>query len=637
MLAQENDHAQSGKNTPARPDIAYAVAGFDCGYARSDPGLTRMQFQRHITAQLLFLVLAVALPLSSVIAYLIHDASVQAEAQALERVREIAAEVAEDSGIILATAEQQLAYLTQRPAVRALDRSHCDPLIAGLQGLNPIYANVILVDLRAEVVCWSMQQDSAGTTYADREWFRRGITSSGFRTGTPVLGRASLEPVVPLTMPVRNDAGTTVGVLNLAASLSRFTRLVDRPQLPAGSVITVVSRDGLIIARSLEGDKWLGRDAHSFESIAAQLAQRKGALTTRGIDGVERIVAFTTMPGSGWLVSAGIPVDAVMAHYRQALRRILLAIVAAIIGVTGVAVVIGKAIRTPIRSLADAASAVSRGETGVRALESGPIEVATVGHEFNRMLAAQAEAVATLMRRTAQLEGANQELEAFSYSASHDLRQPLQTIDGFSRALLEDYGDKLDAEAKDYLQRLRAASQRIARLMDDLLKLSHLTSADMVTETADLGEIARSVADQLRAQDPAREVAFDIAASAAVHGDRRLLVVLMENLLGNAWTFTSKHPRARIEFGVTEREDERVYFVRDDGAGFDMAHVEKLFVPFQRLHTTSDFPGNGVGLATVRRIVLRHGGRVWAEAMPEKGATFYFTLPGAPAGTPGSA
>ena len=596
-----------------------------------------MRLLRHIAAQLLLLALAVALPLSAVIAYLIHDAGAQAEAQALEHAREIAAEVAEDSAIILASAERQLAYLAQRPAVRALDRSHCDPLITGLQAFNPLYTNVILVDLRAEVVCWAREQDSAGTTYADREWFRSGIESQGFRTGTPVVGRISREPTLPLTMPVRNEAGATVGVLNLATSLSRFTRLVDRPQLPPGSIITMVSRDGVIIARSLEGDKWLGRDAHAFESFAAQLAQGQGAHTMRVIDGVERFVAFTTMPGSGWLVSAGIPVDVIMAHYRLALRRILFALAATIIGVAGVAVAIGNAIRTPIRSLADAASAVARGEPGVRALESGPIEIATVGHEFNRMLAAQAQTIATLTQRTAQLEGANKELEAFSYSASHDLRQPLQTIDGFSRALLEDYGDKLDADAKDYLQRLRAASQRIARLIDDLLRLAHITSAELVPEPADLGAIARSVVDQLRAQDPAREVVFDITASATAHGDRRLLAVLMENLLGNAWTFTAGHARARIEFGVTERDGERVYFVRDDGAGFDMAHVKKLFVPFQRLHTTSEFPGNGVGLATVSRIVLRHGGRVWAEAMPEKGATFYFTLPDAPAGAPGTA
>lgn len=206
----------------------------------------------------------------------------------------------------------------------------------------------------------------------------------------------------------------------------------------------------------------------------------------------------------------------------------------------------------------------------------------------------------------------------------------MQTIDGFSRALLEDYGDKLDAKALDYLHRLRRAAQHMAQLVDDLLKLSRLTRADMVMEAVDLSDLARAVADELRAQNPAREVDFHITAGVIVQGDNHLLAVLMQNLLSNAWKFTSKHPHAKIEFGIEARDGELVYYVRDDGTGFDMARADKLFIPFQRLHTVSEFPGNGIGLATVRRIVLRHGGRIWADAMPEQGVTFYFTLPGVP-------
>ena len=248
-----------------------------------------------------------------------------------------------------------------------------------------------------------------------------------------------------------------------------------------------------------------------------------------------------------------------------------------------------------------------------------------------------AELEQRIAERTAQLEAANGELEAFAYSASHDLRAPLQTIDGFSRALQEDYGDKLDAEARDYLQRIRAATKHMGQLTDALLQFSRLARSGMVLENLDLGAMARAVADQLRAQDPAREVAFDIAARANAYADRRLLGAVLENLLGNAWKFTSKHPHARIEFGVAKREAERVYYVRDDGAGFDLERAQKLFTPFQRLHTISDFPGNGVGLALVKRIIQRHGGRIWAEAAPEKGAAFYFTLAGPPAQAPISA
>ncbi len=242
-----------------------------------------------------------------------------------------------------------------------------------------------------------------------------------------------------------------------------------------------------------------------------------------------------------------------------------------------------------------------------------------------------------IAERTAQLEAANGELEAFAYSASHDLRAPLQTIDGFSRALQEDHGDTLDAEARDYLQRIRAAAKHMGQLTDALLQFSRLARSGMVLENLDLGAMARAIADQLRAQDPARDVAFDIATDANAYADRRLLGVVLENLLGNAWKFTSRHAHAKIQFSVTERDAERVYCVRDDGAGFDIDRAQKLFLPFQRLHTTSNFPGNGVGLALVKRIIQRHGGRIWAEAAPEKGAAFYFTLAGAPAQAPISA
>jgi PAS domain S-box-containing protein len=231
-----------------------------------------------------------------------------------------------------------------------------------------------------------------------------------------------------------------------------------------------------------------------------------------------------------------------------------------------------------------------------------------------------------LRRHTAQLEVANAELDAFAYSVSHDLRAPLRSIDGFSQALLEDYTAQLDDAGRDYLQRVRVATQRMATLIDDLLNLSRVTRSEMVIGSVDLSELARELAAELAASDPGRTVDLVIAPGLEARADRGLLRVVLQNLMGNAWKFTGKRDGARIEVGVVSANGERAYFVRDNGAGFDMAFASKLFGAFQRLHRATEFPGTGVGLATVQRIIHRHGGRVWAESVVDRGATFYFTL-----------
>jgi signal transduction histidine kinase len=229
--------------------------------------------------------------------------------------------------------------------------------------------------------------------------------------------------------------------------------------------------------------------------------------------------------------------------------------------------------------------------------------------------------------RTAELAAANQELEAFSYSVSHDLRSPLRTIDGFSQAILEDFGAALDEECQDYLRRIRGASQRMSQLIDDLLRLSRVMRTEMRREEVDLSQLARTVAADLQRASPGRQgVQFAIADGIKANGDERLLRVALENLLGNAWKFSSRQEEANIAFGQMEQHGRAVYFVRDNGAGFDMAYADKLFGAFQRLHSPAEFEGSGIGLATVQRIIRRHGGQVWAEGRVGQGAVFFFTL-----------
>src|SRR5258708_24304482 len=227
--------------------------------------------------------------------------------------------------------------------------------------------------------------------------------------------------------------------------------------------------------------------------------------------------------------------------------------------------------------------------------------------------------------RTGELATANKELEAFSYSVSHDLRAPLRAIDGFSKMLLDKYGGKLDEQACHYLDRVRTGSQKMSRLIDDLLDLSRITRIALRKETISLAELGRGVvAEQDR--EPSRKVTIEIADGLIARGDARLITIVLVNLLLNAWKYTAKRPEARIAFGQEDKGNETVFYVRDNGAGFDMAYADKLFAPFQRLHQNSEFEGTGIGLATAQRSVSRHGGRIWVEAAVDEGATFFFTL-----------
>jgi light-regulated signal transduction histidine kinase (bacteriophytochrome) len=226
-----------------------------------------------------------------------------------------------------------------------------------------------------------------------------------------------------------------------------------------------------------------------------------------------------------------------------------------------------------------------------------------------------------------RLESAVRELEAFSYSVSHDLRAPLRTISAFTQALAEDLRHQLDDKAKDHLRRVLAAAARMNELIDALLELSRISRSQLGRHKVDLSSVAQAVVEDFRRRDTSRRLGATIAPDLNVEADGRLMRILLDNLIGNAWKFTAKTDLPLVEVGTERRDGENVFFVRDNGAGFDMTYVDRLFTPFQRLHSERDYAGTGIGLATVRRIVERHGGRIWAESTPGNGATFYFTIP----------
>jgi len=291
----------------------------------------------------------------------------------------------------------------------------------------------------------------------------------------------------------------------------------------------------------------------------------------------------------------------------------------------------------PLESLADSMHEARDGRWTELQPMDGPREIRDIGDSYNALMAALRQREEQLRefnqdleerirQRTYALEAANKELEAFSYSASHDLRAPLRAIDGFGKALLEDFGTTLDPLAQNYLKRMREAARRMSVLIDDMLRLSRVTRYEMQLARVNMSELAQSIAAQLREQHPDQPVDFRVEPGMQVTADPELLHIMLTNLIGNAWKYTAKVAAPRVELARIRRDQEIAYVLRDNGAGFDMRFADKLFGAFQRLHG-KEFEGTGIGLAIVQRIVVRHGGHIWAEAEVDKGATFYFTLP----------
>ncbi len=402
-----------------------------------------------------------------------------------------------------------------------------------------------------------------GKNFSERDWYR-GVSRNWKPYVSNVYRRAAVPQynVVAAAIPVRTEEGAVAGILVLQVPLNALVGWTKAIDFGSPGFIYVVDRNGRLA-------------------------------THPALPSVGEIVDYSGVPVVQKVLKQHSGVEPMVDPLQKDERVAAYAPIRAI----GWGVVATEATQTAFAGI------------GLRRAEE---KIQTLNSE--------------LQQRALRLELANRELESFSYSVSHDLRAPLRTIDGFSQALVEDYGSQLNGEAKDYLERICAATRRMGRLIDDLLNLSRLTRSQIKVETVDLSALVRAIASELQAAEPSRQVQFAISDGIFADGDRRLLRVALENLIRNAWKFTAKREVATIEFGVNGHGGARAYFVRDNGAGFDMAYSSKLFGAFQRLHPASEFDGTGIGLATVQRIIHRHSGRVWAEAQVDQGATFYFTL-----------
>jgi signal transduction histidine kinase len=318
----------------------------------------------------------------------------------------------------------------------------------------------------------------------------------------------------------------------------------------------------------------------------------------------------------------------------SALEAAVIAMFATVLlGASVVGGLLTRQISHRVLELTSVAAQFAQGKLDVRSTSGSANELGALANTFNAMadtiqanLESTAQLTEQLRRSEASLSAQNKELEAFSYSVSHDLRTPLRSIDGFSRILIEDHDASLDAEGRDCLRRIRTAAEYMGQLIDDLLRLSRLSRGELRYEEVDLSAMVHEVAAELAQQDPQRQVTLVVADGVLAHGDRRMLRVVLANLLGNAWKFTRTQTAPRIEFGTISEDGRPRYFVRDNGVGYDPQYADKLFGAFQRLHGKAEFPGTGIGLATVQRVIHRHGGSVWAQGAVDRGATFSFDL-----------
>jgi signal transduction histidine kinase len=547
--------------------------------------------------------------------------------------------VAERYTATLQTAIDSLAPLARHPEVMALNTAAVDPLFASLFPNYPDLLNFILANMAGDNVGTAVPSPTIHTkviNYRDRNWFTD--TLSG-RPGISDLYTSKLfkVPAVMVAIPVRDKAERQVGVLGFALNLARLSSQLSTAGMPEGSIITVLDRQQDILSCS-QNARHIGSRFTNEDAITRALAAREGTVRSTGMDGIERLISFTTMERSGWKVLVGVPTDeAFFLALRSAGGHMVFLLMVCLTGIP-LSYLMARKMSNNIEQMVDGLAEIERGNLDYRLTLSGCDELTDLAESFNRMTAARLRAETEVQNlnsslekqvqtRTQELQTANRELESFCYSVSHDLRAPVRHMKGFAQILLEDFAAGMEPQAAGYLEKIRTSCDRMDDLITDLLKLSRYSRADLNMEELDLEDLARATEAELRDQDPERRVDVVIQKGLTVRGDRPLITAVIENLMGNAWKYSSHTDQARIEVGMVPEQGERRFYVRDNGAGFDMEYADKLFTPFHRLHNAKEFEGTGIGLASVQRIISRHGGRIWAEAAPGAGATFFFTLP----------
>ncbi len=649
---------------------------------------TKFRWSIGVKLTVVFLTL-VLIPMSFVAYYNLTYAQTAVESIADENLTELSRSTSHHIGLLLTENQRTSATMAGDPMVIEFlaaseeERQNLTPqLYQTLQNFadtHPDYDAPGILDVDGIVVA-SLAEELVGKNRSFRDYFQASIEGESYISDM-LVGRGTGRPGVFLTNPVVTADDEIVGINIVWLKADAIWSIIDEVEVGLEGFAYLVDPDGVVIAHpqrdllyhslgnlspeaittinetirfgTVEGtDVPLIPESLGMEDLASELALAQGSGTCRHcstLDNRSHVVGYARIEQQSWTVVVDLPEDQYLAplRYLEWIAWLSVGVVGACTFIISILLV--HSIVKPIRRLTGAAIAVERNQSfelpDIEDVTSGRDEIACLGHVFSSMVLSLRQEISDRKRaeeklkeysdqleeiveeRTKNLATANQELEAFAYSVSHDLRSPLRGIAGFSKAVLEDYSDLLDETGCDYLRRMHEGAVRMSELIADILSLSRVSREEMHSETIDMTALARIIAGELRRQEPERKVKLMISDNLSAYGDRRLMYLVLENLLRNAWKFTSKHPSAKIEFGATEQKKETVFFLRDNGAGFDMRYVDKMFNAFQRLHHADEFEGTGVGLAIAKRIISRHGGRIWAEGELGTGATIYFALP----------
>ena len=600
--------------------------------------------------RLILLVLLVLVPAFGLVVYGYFEQRRIETARVREGATAICQLAAANQNNFIDDARQLLATMTQFPfLLLATNRPFCETHLSNLRKLAPDYLNFGLIETNGMLFASAVPANGS-VNLGDRAYFQRVLQTRKFSAGDFQVGRLTGKAGLNFAYPVLNEAGELQRVFYASLDLSLLSQAVAQIELPPGGSLTVIDVSGRVLARHPQPEQWVGKDLGDAALARRMMSQKEKVFEEAGRDGVARLYAVTPVTAGGspvLYVSVGIPLAVCFAHANQALARNFV-----VLGIVAFGVMVTARFYSrhfflqPVNALGTAARELAQGNLNVRTgTISGAAELAQLAEAFDdmaeRLQKRQAEIEQSQQQisrlnqdlelrvgeRTAQLEAANKELEAFSYSVSHDLRAPLRHLTGFATLLQKKAGPALDEESQRHLSFIASAAKQMGQLVDDLLNFSKTARAELRLGRVNLEQLVDEVRAGLSPDAGDREVQWQISPLPEVNGDGSMLRVVLTNLLANALKYSRKRSPAQIEIGCQPEEQEQIIYVRDNGVGFDMQYASNLFGVFQRLHSEEEFEGTGIGLAIVQRIILRHGGGVWAEAKEGEGATFYFSLP----------